>query len=196
MKTEIVVRKLSPALLQDYLDFFDYDAFADNPRWAACYCHFHQARHDEKKWEERGAEENRAAASALIERGELQGYLAYINDYVVGWCNANARAQYTTFSPEDFPGDDDGALIVCFNVSAQYRNMGVARKLLEAALESLRRDGFGHVYALARTDTDDPAENTHGPLRMYLDAGFAQVQTRESLALMCKTFEVVEHQGT
>lgn len=196
MKKEILVRALSPALLQDYLNFFDYDAFADNPRWAGCYCHFNQAAHDEKKWDERGAEENRAAASALIERGELRGYLAYVNDYVVGWCNVNARERFTTFTPEDFPGGENSALIVCFTVAAQYRNMGVARKLLDAALEGLRRDGFKRVYALTRTDTENPAANHHGPLKMYLDAGFERVEERAPFAAVCKTFETVEHQGT
>jgi ribosomal protein S18 acetylase RimI-like enzyme len=187
MTTEIVVRALSPELLGDYLAYFDYDAFPDNPRWAACYCHFHQARHEEKKWRERGAEENRAAVSELILRGELRGYLAYVNDYVVGWCNANGRMRYTTFDPGAPPEQENIAMIVCFNVAAPYRNRGVARSLMQAALEGLRREGYGTVYAFTRTDTTDPAANHHGPLKMYLDAGFEKVDEREGSALVRKS---------
>lgn len=55
------IRELSPDLLEDYLDFFDHAAFADNPEWAACYCYFPHAPHATQKWNEQAAEHNRAA---------------------------------------------------------------------------------------------------------------------------------------
>lgn len=188
MQTEISVRALTPALLQDYLQFFDYDAFTDNPRWASCYCHFNHAPHDLKAWRERGLEENRAAAIRLIERNELHGYLAYINDYVVGWCNANVRTRYTTFPPDAVPMEENIAAVVCFVVAQSYRGMGVARKLLDAALEGFQRAGIESVYAFARTDTNDQAANHHGPLALYLEAGFEKIEERPGVALLRKTF--------
>jgi len=35
------------------------------------------------------AEENRLAASQLIQNREMRGYLAYNDGRIVGWCNAN-----------------------------------------------------------------------------------------------------------
>jgi hypothetical protein len=35
---DIEIKKLSPALLQDYLSFFDQVAFTDNEEWAGSYC--------------------------------------------------------------------------------------------------------------------------------------------------------------
>ena len=40
MSAEIAVRELVPALLAEWLSFFDGGAFADNHEWAGCYCHF------------------------------------------------------------------------------------------------------------------------------------------------------------
>ncbi len=34
------VKALDAATLPDFLTFFDTDAFADNPKWAFCYCQF------------------------------------------------------------------------------------------------------------------------------------------------------------
>lgn len=32
------LRPLGPSLLEDWLAFFDGDAFADHPEWGSCYC--------------------------------------------------------------------------------------------------------------------------------------------------------------
>jgi hypothetical protein len=72
----ICIRPLAPALLADYLAFFDAKAFPDNPRWGFCYCYF--PYHDPEKidWNKRAGPENRAAISARILDGTAHGYLA------------------------------------------------------------------------------------------------------------------------
>lgn len=183
---DLTVQALTPEQIDDYLGYFDNDAFTDNPRWASCYCFFNQAPHHEKDWHERGAAENRAGASALIRRGELRGYVAYLGGKVVGWCNANARSKFTTFEQSDVPEGDKVSMIVCFNVAPPYRGMGIARALLNAALAGLKDAGMETVYVFTRTDEADAAANHHGPLRMYLDAGFEKIQEREPFALLTK----------
>lgn len=66
---DIEIRELSPALLADYLAFFDGDAFADNPGWSSCYCFFNQAPHDREEWRGRTAEQNRTAVVSCIRSG-------------------------------------------------------------------------------------------------------------------------------
>ena len=42
---ELRIERLTPARRDDYLRFFDHErgpAFADNPEWATCYCHYYQ----------------------------------------------------------------------------------------------------------------------------------------------------------
>ena len=44
MTKRISVERLTPARRDDFLGFFDHErgpAFADNPEWAKCYCHFY-----------------------------------------------------------------------------------------------------------------------------------------------------------
>ena len=41
----MLIRNLSPGLLEDWCDFFDTRAFSDYPDWGGCYCmHFHRPR--------------------------------------------------------------------------------------------------------------------------------------------------------
>ncbi len=171
---EIKIEEMSPARQKDYLTFFDQDAFADNPRWASCYCFFHFAPHDREDWDHRTAEQNRGAIIDLIQRGELQGYLAYADGKPIGWCNADLRTRYTTL--DSAPQPQPVGAIVCFIVAKEYRGLGVARRLLDAACAGFARRGIEVVEAYARKDTEDEAANHHGPLSMYLASGFVQVE--------------------
>ena len=39
------IERLTPSLRDAYLAFFDHErgpAFADNPEWAKCYCHYYE----------------------------------------------------------------------------------------------------------------------------------------------------------
>ena len=47
---QISVCKLTPELLDDWLSYFDKDAFSDNEEWCGCYCMcYHWDRELEKK---------------------------------------------------------------------------------------------------------------------------------------------------
>jgi hypothetical protein len=60
---ELVVKDLTPSLRDDFLQFFDTVAFADNPDWSDCYCSaYHFANN-------KGKAESRREASNQIEEG-------------------------------------------------------------------------------------------------------------------------------
>ncbi len=173
---KLEVRAISPALRDDFLRFFDRDAFPDNPAWARCYCFFNHAPHDREDWEKRTAEHNRPASAALIDQGGLTGYLAFADGRVVGWCNANLRARYTTLDGDDaIDGARTGA-IVCFVVAPAFRGKGVATRLLDAVCDGFARQGITMVEAYPRNEAPTQAANYHGPLAMFLKAGFRQVR--------------------
>ncbi len=183
---EIIVKEMSPALRDDYLTFFDRRAFVDNPRWASCYCYFNHAPHDTEDWKERKAEQNRAAVAELIELGRMAGYLAYADGTPIGWCNANLRARFTTLDDEAETGGNRVGSIVCFVVAKPYRGLGVARRLLDAACEGFQRDGVTVVEAYPRKDVETEAANYHGPLSMYLAAGFEPIRETEGTVVVRK----------
>jgi ribosomal protein S18 acetylase RimI-like enzyme len=183
MATDIMIRKLSSELADDYLRFFDADAFTDNPGWASCYCYFNHAPHQTEDWQTRTGTQNRDAVADSIRCGRMSGYLAYSAGRPVGWCNANVKSRFTTF--ENNLDESIGA-IVCFIVAKAYRWQGIATRLLDAACEGFRRDGLRIVEAYPRTDAKSESTNYHGPLQMYLRAGFEKVGEAEGTTTVRK----------
>lgn len=175
----IEICELTPALLPDFLAFFEGDAFADNPRWGSCFCQFLYVDHAKVDWAARTGQQNRAAACDRIGAGRMQGLLAYRDGKPVGWCNAAARVLMDGFADE--PDADAGSLgqITCFVVAKAHRRTGVATALLDAACAMLERRGLRIAEAspLGEADADGDAKAHHGPLGMFLAAGFTVHRT-------------------
>ena len=168
----VTIRTLSPELQQDFLRFFDGSAFSDNPKWSSCYCQCFYEDHSVVKWSARTAPENRALACERIRSQLMQGYLAYSEGTPVGWCNAAPRKLLHALDNEPMPDSEHVGAIICFLVEPSHRGRGVARQLLEAACEGLRKQGLRIAEANPRTESTSAAENHFGPLQLYLFAGF------------------------
>ncbi len=167
------VHPLSPGRLADYLRFFDGDAFADNPRWSSCYCQCFYEDHTRVAWNDRTASENRAMACTRVAEETMQGYLAYAGDEVVGWCNAAPRKMVHALDDEPVADAEVVGSITCFVVRPQFRRQGIARALLVAACDGLRRHGLRIVEAYPRPNAATAAAQHFGPLSLYLSNGFA-----------------------
>jgi GNAT superfamily N-acetyltransferase len=185
----IRIEPLAPARCGDYLAFFDHErgpAFADNPRWSTCYCHYHEVA-PAIDWETLDGPANRKAMRARIETAEMEGFLAYDGANVVGWLNAQPRHKLphafarmgVSPPPIDVP-DQAAALIVCFVVAHTHRRRGVARALLHGALAHLAARGIALVDAFPYAATaarEGDAPHYHGPLALYESAGFTPIGT-------------------
>lgn len=177
LEGNVEIVPLRPELKDDYLRFFDGDAFADNPAWASCYCVSYHLNLPPGEFDERSAAMNRADRAVMIQRGQASGVMAYAGTQVVGWCNAAPRTelplldQFPEFAAED--ALTTGA-IVCFVVAPQYRGQGLARRLLDGACEMLRDRGLHTVYAYPPPRAATDSGSYHGRLSMYLDAGFSE----------------------
>jgi GNAT superfamily N-acetyltransferase len=170
----LLVRPLTHELLDDWLAFFDRDAFADNPDWSDCYCQFFHID-DDAVWQARTGEQNRTAAIDMISARRMHGYLAYLDGRPVGWCHAAPRSQLPRIAGDPELAQGDGAAIgsiVCFLISATARRQGVATALLDAACAGFRHLGFAVAEAYPSTVASGDAANYHGPLELYLRAGF------------------------
>lgn len=177
---------LSPARLDDYLAFFDSEAFSDNPNWAGCYCYFYLAPHAEKEWVERTAAENRIAISQCIRDGQLHGCQAYVDGKMVGWCHAAPLSQLPNlYDPAD-PLAGSTGVILCFVIAPAYRRQGIAAQLLDAALDGFRALGLEYAEARPHPYSTDTAANYHGPLSMYLAAGFEIAGKSDHLTVVRK----------
>src|SRR4029453_16521251 len=75
---DVTVHPVTEDRIEDWIQFFDHEAFAGNPDWASCYClepHLPAtAERPERPWRE--------ARAHMIERlrdGRTFGYLAYVD---------------------------------------------------------------------------------------------------------------------
>lgn len=195
----MIVKSLTPALADDYLRFFDHErgpAFADNPEWATCYCHYYQVP-TALKWGDFDGNMNRVAMRARIDAGEMEGFLAYDGDEVVGWMNAQPYTKLRYACPRmripqpDLPvAAHAAAAIVCFVVHPQHRRQGVSRALLACGLDNLRARGFALVDAFPWNVGADDAKATdfyHGAMSLFVAAGFATIATHDNVTVVRKT---------
>lgn len=171
-ESPVEIRKLSPERMQDFLQFFDGEAFADNPRWGFCFCQFLYVDHAKVHWATRTVQENRAAACDRICSNRMQGYLAYRDGKPVGWCNAAPRTMMDAFADEPDPDADRMGQITCFVVAPAHRRSGVATALLHEACAGLKAQGLQIAEAMPLAEASSDAQNHYGPLGMYLAAGF------------------------
>jgi GNAT superfamily N-acetyltransferase len=170
---------LRPDLKDDYLRFFDGDAFADNPAWASCYCVSYTMNMPPADFDERTAAENRAERAEQIERDEASGVLAYAGGKVVGWCHAAPRIALPLLDGTAGFDTEDAATtgaIVCYVIAPAYRGQGLASRLLDAACDLLRERGLRRVDAYPPASAGTDAGSYHGRLGMYMDAGFERVR--------------------
>ncbi len=79
-------------LLEDYLSFFETEAHADNEEEDRCYCVCWCTADHRVETDFSSPEKRRDLAVQYITAGIIQGYLAYYDDHVVGWCNANTKS--------------------------------------------------------------------------------------------------------
>lgn len=190
---DLQIIKLSPALLDDWLAFFDHTAFTDNDEWSGCYCmcyHWNAALNRRKEWN-CAAEDgpyNRKCAIDLIKKGKMQGYLAYDGGKVVGWCNANDKNAYDnvnfTLPFGDTSDTQKVKSIVCFCISPEARGKGVASQLLQRVCADAAAEGYAWVeaYPFCR----DSYHSYHGPTAMYIKFGFERCGNVEECAIYRK----------
>ena len=193
----IAVERLTPAHRDDFLQFFDHErgpAFADHPEWAKCSCHYY---HLPKAiaWETLDATANRVAMKARLDASEMEGFLAYAAGEVVGWLNAqpyhklsHACERMEIVPPPLDVEPHDAAAIVCFVVAPPWRGRGVARSLLDGALDSFARRGILIVDAFPSKPTPaaGASDHYHGPLSLFLAAGFSILREDEEMTVLRK----------
>lgn len=169
------VEPMAPAHQAAWLHFFDQVAFADNPRWASCYCQFPTADHEAQPWKERSAADNRGNACQRIAAGEQHGVIALDGaGQVIGWCNAGPAKGMTirdTSGPAE-PDLDRLAAIACFIVAPAWRGRGVSQALLAGACVMLKSQGFTEVEGWTRPNVNSPTANHTGSFTLYQRAGF------------------------
>jgi GNAT superfamily N-acetyltransferase len=180
---EVTVHPVSEDRIDDWIRFFDHDAFAGNPDWASCYClEPHVPTTDERPWRQ-----IRAAMMERLGTGETYGYLAYVDGTPAGWVNASPRSEYGKYRLVDPDGPDPGSVVgvSCFIIAPPYRRHGIAARLLDRVIADAADRGADWIEGYPRSDPEgDDAGHFRGPRHIYDTRGFEPIEEREHDAVM------------
>lgn len=192
----LMIKRMSPELEDDYFDFFDHRAFSDGSPYYPCYCNafnmsaerIHSEIINQADMNGGGIEgwrlSLRSSAQKMVRQREIEGYLAYDGNIPVGWCNANDKNRYYRFgefSLDNLPPDAEKAgessiervkSVVCFEIAPEYRGKGLATALLQRVCEDAAEDGFEYVEAYPLKREEENELDFTGPVKLYEKLGF------------------------
>ena len=173
-------RPLAPQDAQRFTDYLSALDFHHAPNWAGCFCRFYHTSCSMDEWIARDPAKNRLETEEAIRNGTMRGVLAFEDDQLIGWLNANrvdAYPRLNGFVDAYVETPSTGAL-VCFVIHPDFRGQGVATELLRAALNGFKAEGITQVLGFPFDDPQHPQKAYHGSLSMYLKAGFTLVESR------------------
>lgn len=188
----IKIQELNPKMAFQYIDFFDKRAFSDGNVNKGCYCVWHHwTEKEEYKRSQLPVEERafckRNYAMKLIEHDKLHGFVAYNNEKVIGFCNADLKDTYFRFSKENNPSswigienDDKVLAIVCFTIAPNYRGKGIAKKMLNYACEFAKKNGYDYIESYPSDGEFNP-NNCCGNRSMYETQGFEIINRKNGI---------------
>jgi GNAT superfamily N-acetyltransferase len=179
---ELEIHPLTPDRLPDLASLFGQGG---DPKW--CWCSFFRVRNTD--FASATAETNRKVLERAVATTAAQnrnpGLVAYRDGEPIGWVSVGPRDDYERLKHSKVlaPIDDKPVWsIVCFVVSRKARNRGVARALLDAAVDYARQHGATLLEAYP-VDTDGervPAAHAFkGTVGMFERAGFEVVERRQ-----------------
>ena len=192
---EIAIFKLTPDRLDDYLYFFENVAHTDNNEWDRCYCvNFCSDNNTEIADLLRDAHQRREYAIKYVNEGIIQGYLAYNEGQVIGWCNTNDRAdclhcfgwQIISGNSKTIEDSKKVKSIFCFTVAPAMRGKHVATALLKQVIQDACQDGYDFIESYPNKTESDMYYNFVGPLELYKKFGFEQYGETENRLVLRK----------
>ena len=180
---ELDIQPLTRERLPDLASLFNQGG---DPKW--CWCAFF--RIPGSYWGNTTPRGNREILEEAVRttagEGRAPGLIAYRDGEAVGWVSLGPRTDYTRLERSTVLGRlDDKPVwsIVCFVVGRRARGQGVARALLNAAVDYAREHGARLLEAYP-VETDGSriasASAYTGTLSMFERAGFKEAARRRA----------------
>lgn len=190
---EIEIRRLTPELVEDYVRFFDVTPHDQHVEEHKCYC-VCWCNDDYEEKDFSTAQKRREIAKQYVTGNHIQGYLAYLGDTVVGWCNANTKmdclkcVSWRYFmdyvSLEKANSGTKVKSIFCFVIAPEMKRQGIASKLLDRVCEDALLDGFDIVEAYPYIESSHLSSDFGGYAEMYEKHGFhISTETEKGLVM-------------
>jgi GNAT superfamily N-acetyltransferase len=182
--SELEIVPLTPARLPDLAALFGQGGDPSD-----CWCAFYRTRERWPAKREDRIARNRAVMESAV--GTLQaedrapGLVAYRDGEAVGWVSLGPRPDYQRLEHSTVLARiDDKPVwsIVCFVVGRKSRGQGLAKALLDAAMDYAREHGATLLEAYptdTRGERIPAADAYHGTLAMFERAGFEVAARRQ-----------------
>ena len=177
----IEIKRLTPDLAEDYINFFDetpHDQYVDEHKcYCVCWCN-----DDYEGKDFSSAAKRRMTAFQYVKNDNIQGYLAYHDGKVVGWCNANTKSEclkcaswrrFMDYVPlDEIVSGVKVKSIFCFTIAPDMQQKGIATMLLERVCEDAAKEGFDFVEAYPYKESSYQSSHFGGYFEMYKKNGF------------------------
>jgi len=200
----IEIKKLTPDLAEDYVRFFDTTPHSERPDEDECKCYcvwWCKDDQDDTFFSKflSSPERRRDYAVQSIKNDSIQGYLAYCDSKVVGWCNANTKAdclkcfcwrRMGSVSTDALSSGIRVKSVFCFLVAPAFRRKGITKLLLERVCQDAAADGFDFIEAYPKKAFINEAEDFMGPAELFRKTGFIVHNEAEDKLIMRKPLEV------
>lgn len=148
-----------------------------NGAYGGCWCTFWRLTNREAN--ANSAEDNRAAQEALVRSDAPAGLLLYADGEPVGWCSVAPRPAFPRlFHTKGIViADPENASVwsvVCIYVKKDYRQGGLANRLLDAAIAYAREHGAAVIegYPVADPSQGRKAGLATGTISRFARASF------------------------
>lgn len=115
----------------------------------------------------------KASMKRRVDEDEPVGLLAYHDEIPIAWCSIAPRETYRALGGD--PTKDGVWSLTCFFVKRKFRKLGLAVKLLQAAIRYAKENGAKYVEAYP-VAPDSPSYRFMGIKSMFEDAGFQFVK--------------------
>ncbi len=184
----LLFKKLTPDLANDYLYYFDNVAFTDHEEFSMCYClESHVSKEDDDRLITK--ESRRQKAYDLIIAGTMQGFLLYDNNAVIGWCNFGDKKSYCSVMDKEHETLDVNRnkimVLYCMEIAPAYRGKGIAHEIVNEVCTYAKEAGYDYVEAYPFLD-ESFAYQFHGPRKLFDKHGFECISSQTWFCIMRK----------
>ncbi|MFT3820550.1 MAG: GNAT family N-acetyltransferase [Rubrivivax sp.] len=150
----------------------DFDAlFSAKGSPGYCWCMAWRATAAEKR--SRDPALLKQAMKARVDGQVPVGLLGYLDAQPVAWCSVAPGTSFRGLR-KDVAASGEVWAITCFFVRREHRGQGLAKALLQAAVEHARRRGAKAVEGYP-VDADSPSYRFMGFVPLFEQAGFSEV---------------------
>jgi len=183
---EITVKPLTSDLKHVFVDYLGSLDFSYAPHWASCFCRYYYQDCPNHEWFQRTAQQNRQEALEAIDNGEMQGYLAFMEDQCIGWCNVSDIKHLPRLSSlaDRYCQNLKVGCTICFVIHQDYRGQGVASRLLEQSINDYRNKGYDAMIAMPFDHPENPQQRYRGTVHMYERQGYQVLDREDTVTTM------------